>query len=230
MTCHKEPSHTPEIYEFNEHDEDFFGSVVCPSFEAVCGNAACLNNCFGRGTCEASVCTCEDTWTGADCNTRCHESCLTCDSTGCLSCGEGWTFDEVEFTCTCEGKYQDGSECHAECPDGTVENEEGTACHVSAEAALSYSFETAETLGYLAATFAGSCLPMVLPGRGAYFAGNGNSVTVEGLELAQEFTAELWINPAGAGTIFSFVVNRGLYNGNFWVADCFGLVLDYGLS
>lgn len=158
--CHKEPSETPEVIEFNAHDEKFFGSITCPSYDSVCGNTPCLSNCFGRGTCALGLCTCEDGFSGPDCSLRCHESCLSCDAANtsvCLSCGEGWTFDEENSACICEGKYQSGSGCFAECPQGTVDNEEGTGCIFSSAPAFSYDFETATGEGTVAGSISTTC-------------------------------------------------------------------------
>jgi hypothetical protein len=76
-------------------------------------------------------------------------------------------------------------------------------------------------------------MPYVVENRGGWFGGSSEEdfLDIYGIDwsLTDDFTVELWINPSGSGSIFSFRYNRHLYNGNLWVADCFALVLDLGL-
>lgn len=71
------------------------------------------------------------------------------------------------------------------------------------------------------------CTYYNLAGRGVYFNGqvHGN---MYGIRHSADQTVEIWINPEASGVIYSFKVNRGLYNGILWVSDCQGLVLDFG--
>jgi hypothetical protein len=69
--------------------------------------------------------------------------------------------------------------------------------------------------------------------RGLYF-NNGSEfsyqdVEINGLDLCEDFTIELWIRPVTVlGTVFSFKLENAMYNGNLWISSCRGLVLDWG--
>jgi hypothetical protein len=135
ITCLKTPEVSPEIYTFPEDDGNFFGTVTCPDYDKVCGDwAHCRNRCGGRGTCNAGgVCLCNSGWTGIDCSTKCHESCLTCSgplATECASCGTNWT-DGGDGTCSCGGLYVKNGGCvttETGCPLGTALNDDSTSC------------------------------------------------------------------------------------------------------
>ena len=79
--------------------------------------------------------------------------------------------------------------------------------------------------------FTFNCAPTVVLNRGVWFGGDaaGHFIELVDVDLSYSFTLELWVNPYGSGSLINTVANREIYNGNFWVSDCFGLVLDVGL-
>ncbi|KAG6612778.1 uncharacterized protein IUM83_03290 [Phytophthora cinnamomi] len=70
----------------------------------------CPNDCSRGGECDyaTGVCTCESTRRGADCSQRfCafDEKCVSCTSTVCLRCVEGFSVDPASQTCVSCARY-----------------------------------------------------------------------------------------------------------------------------
>jgi len=128
---------------------------------------------------------------------------------------------------------------------GYVLNVANRSCGLSDMPAMAYDFGTNTASGYLRSTirdventvsyvvFSNSlCSPWNILNRGAWFGGDASkqNLTIQNWRsLTEDFTFELWINPAAAGDLFTFTYNRQTTNGNFWIAECFALVLDLGL-
>ena len=254
ITCDRTPETFPQVYTFPEDDGNFFGTVTCPDYDIVCGDwATCQNRCTGRGRCSGfGNCVCDAGWTGVDCSLRCHDSCATCagpDSNQCTSCGSGWGIDTEAGTCSCAGYYLKPGTCLAEitgCPMGYDLNEVNRSCGLTDSPAMAYDFNSNTASGYLRSTIrdieniisyvvfsSPLCSPWNILGRGAWFGGDAarQNVSIQNWRsLTEDFTVELWINPAAAGDLFTFTYNRQTNNGNFSIAECFALVLDLGLQ
>lgn len=134
-------------------------------------------------------------------------------------------------TCTCENLYQkDGFRCIVACEVGYVDN--GNTCTQRTEPAVSFVFDDTVMFngGWYtdSITISSICNAYDLSGRGLWFDEYNRYVSLTGIQIVYDFTVELWINPTASGTIFSFMVNRGIENGNLWVSECYGLVLDFG--
>jgi len=124
-------------------------------------------------------------------------------------------------------------------------NEVNRSCGLTDSPAMAYDFNSNTASGYLRSTIrdieniisyvvfsSPLCSPWNILGRGAWFGGDAarQNVSIQNWRsLTEDFTVELWINPAAAGDLFTFTYNRQTNNGNFSIAECFALVLDLGL-
>jgi hypothetical protein len=212
----------------------------------MCGDVApCLNNCLGHGTCSAGQCTCDAGWFGTDCSGSCHASCATCTGSAnsqCVTCNGLATPNTDTGACDCANTYVEptGDCIDSDCPRGTF-SDSASSCVVPDTVAVSFDLNAISawplaSTGYnpfssgteVVAT-ATACAPWSIEGRGIYLDSSSSHYFTTNIDMYEDFTLQTWIKPtASSGSIFNWQVNRGYSNGNLWVSDCDGLVLDYG--
>eukprot|EP00505_MAST-04D_sp_SCG-Rhode-Island_P003308 Stramenopile-MAST_4_protein_3308 len=91
----------------------FVGECICNTEDGYSGAAQgcqtyCPGNCYGHGTCDASLklCNCESTYTGGGCMSR-----------TCPICANGGVCDRLSWSCTCPEGWRGELCTHVTCPN-----------------------------------------------------------------------------------------------------------------
>jgi len=191
--------------------DDLCEDCVGMTFEDGC-NTCVENGVFNEdGACE---CIEDHIYNAEDhlCKMTCHPDCDTCTDIDIFSCSE------------CSVGYYlqpDTTICLPSCPSGSTPV--GTICELIPEYKACITFDhvryTRDATGDEAITSKGgdtagpdkeSNDPMPIYLRGNWYDGVDDYTEIMGLHVHLNFTIEMWIRPAGPGTLFS--INRNIHS------------------
>ena len=96
----------------------YTGTITCPASNILCEDVPCKELCRGRGTCSQGLCSCFSGFGGESCSVVCEIGCLSCNSTYCFECDQGFTM--VDGSCS-------------ECISGCKECENKESCDLCSE-------------------------------------------------------------------------------------------------